>query len=80
MFSKIIGAIAGSKIAENVRGIGGPGGAVLGVGAATIAKRLSIPALIAISVGGYFAKKHFEKKEAAKTATKTPPEVTPSAI
>jgi len=79
MFSKIIGAIAGSKLSQNVSGIGGPGGAALGVGAATIAKRLSIPALIAISAGGYFAKKHFDKKEAEKTATKTPPKVKPSA-
>lgn len=80
MFSKIIGAIAGAKISQDVRGIGGSGGAALGVAAATIAKRLSIPALILISAGGYFAKKYFEKKEAAKGPTKTPPKVTPSAI
>lgn len=82
MFSKIIGAIAGSKIAESTRGIGGPGGAVLGIGAATIAKRLSIPALIAISAGGYFVKKHLDKKEAAeaaKTPARTPPKVKSSA-
>ena len=79
MFGKIIGAIAGSKIAESTRGIGGPGGAALGIGAATIAKRLSIPALLAITAGGYVAKKYWTKKDAADPAPKTPPKVKSSA-
>ena len=79
MFGKIIGAVAGSKIAQSTRGIGGPGGAALGIGAAAIAKRLSIPALIALSAGGYFAKKHFDKKHAASEAANKPPKVKSSA-
>lgn len=79
MFGKIIGAVAGSKIAQSTRGIGGPGGAALGIGAAAIAKRVSLPALIAISAGGYFAKKYWDKKEAAAITPKKPPKVKPSA-
>ena len=79
MFGKIIGAVAGSKIAEHTRGIGGPGGAALGIGAATIAKRLSIPALIALSAGGYFAKKYLDKKDDAETTPPTPPKIKSSA-
>lgn len=77
MFGKIIGAIAGSKLAENARGIGGTKGAALGWGAATIAKRLSIPALVAITAGGYFAKKYLDKREEEKD--RQPPHVQPSA-
>jgi hypothetical protein len=68
MIGKIIGAIAGSKMAEHTRGLGGPTGAALGVGAAAIARRLSLPALVAITAGGYLAKKYSEKKEAEKAA------------
>jgi trimethylamine:corrinoid methyltransferase-like protein len=73
MIGKIIGAIAGSKVAEHTRGIGGPTGAILGVGAATLARRLSLPALVAVSAGGYFAKKYFDKQQAAKPAAKRAP-------
>jgi hypothetical protein len=80
MFGKIIGAVAGSKLAESTRGIGGPGGALLGIGAATIAKRLSLPALIAVSAGGYFVKKRLDKKRAAEPTPKAPPKVKSSAM
>jgi len=73
MIGKIIGAFAGSKVAEHTRGIGGPTGAVLGVGAAALARRLSLPALIALSAGGYFAKRYIDRKEAAKPAAKRAP-------
>jgi len=73
MIGKIIGAFAGSKLAKSTRGIGGPGGAMLGMGAVAIAKRASLPALIAISAGGYFVKKRMDKKAAAETAPETQP-------
>ncbi|WP_336985779.1 hypothetical protein [Altererythrobacter aquiaggeris] len=85
MIGKLIGAIAGSKLAETTKGLGGPSGAALGVGAAMIAKRLSLPTLIAVTAGGYFFKKHLDKKdEISKTpdmlATRQPPVVEPNAI
>ncbi len=73
MIGKIIGAFAGSKIAQHSRGIGGPTGAVLGVGAAALARRLSVPALVAITAGGYFAKRYMDKQETAKPAAKRAP-------
>ena len=83
MIGKLIGAFAGSKLADNTRAsIGGPTGAALGVAAATVAKRLSLPALVAITAGGYFAKKYFDQREdtASDTGTQKPvPEVKPSA-
>lgn len=79
MFGKIIGAVAGSKMADSARGIGGPGGAILGIGAASLARRLSIPALLVLGAGGYFFKKHMDKKEAAETGSRTPPKVKSSA-
>lgn len=83
MIGKLIGAFAGSKLAENTRSIGGPAGAVLGVGAATIARRLSLPALVAITAGGYLFSKYQEKSETSKTtkaepsSTSTAPKVEP---
>lgn len=74
MFGKVIGAVVGSKIAKSAGGIGGPGGAILGLGAATLAKRMSLPVMIALGAGGYFLKKRQEKKTAAEPATNTPPQ------
>lgn len=71
MIGKIIGAIAGSKAAESTSAIGGTTGAILGVGAATIARRLSLPTLAAITVGGYLWKRHQDKKAPASPATAT---------
>ncbi len=80
MFGKIIGAVAGSKIAESTRGIGGPGGAVLGWGAASLVRRLSIPTMLVLGAGGYLVKRHMDKKDADETGTRTPPEVKPTAV
>jgi len=73
MFGKLIGAAAGAKAASQFSGIGGTGGALLGVGAATLAKRLSPLALVALAVGGYALKRRRDKQ------ARTRPQVTPSA-
>ncbi|WP_202391615.1 hypothetical protein [Pontixanthobacter luteolus] len=88
MFGKIIGGFAGSKIAKSTSGIGGATGTLLGVGAATIAKRLSIPALVAVTAGGYLVKKYMDRKDETPTSDKapnpvinrTPPEVEPAIV
>lgn len=64
MIGKIIGAYAGDKLAKQTSGIGGAGGAALGVIAAAALRRLSLPAMLALGVGGYVAKKVFDKKQA----------------
>jgi hypothetical protein len=62
MIGKIIGAIAGSKMAKRTSGVSEPFGAVAGLVTATALRRMSIPAMIALAAGGYFAKKTFDKK------------------
>ena len=67
MIGKVIGAYVGDRIAKRTTtGIGGAGGAALGVIAATALRRLSLPAMIALGAGGYLAKKLTEK-QAART-------------
>lgn len=57
MIGKVLGAFLGGKAAQHVRGIEGPTGAALGVLAPVILRRLSWPAMVALGVGGYLAKK-----------------------
>ena len=64
MFGKIIGAVVGKRMADRVSGIGGPGGALLGVGAATVMQRMGPVGLIAAAVGGWALKRHYEKRQA----------------
>ena len=71
MIGKIIGAYAGDKLAKQTSGIGGAGGAALGVIAAGVLRRMSLPAMIALGAGGYVAKKLYERSERRKTPTQT---------
>lgn len=68
MIGKIIGGIAGAKAADHIRGINEPGGALLGIGAATLARRLSLPAMLAIAAGGYALKRRKNKEAKRKAA------------
>ena len=63
MIGRLIGAAVGAKAAEHVRGIGGPGGALLGAGAVALARRLSPMALLAAAAGGYAAKRYYDRRE-----------------
>lgn len=68
MLGKIIGAIAGKRMAQNVAGVDGTAGALLGVGAATMLKRLGPVGLVAAAAGGYVLKKRYDKQQARKAA------------
>ena len=76
MFGKIIGAVAGARIADHVRGVSGPGGALLGVGAAAMVRRLGPIGLIAALAGGYAFKRYNDKR--ARRASR-PRRIKPSA-
>ena len=76
MFGKIIGGIAGAKAANYVRGVNEPGGALLGIGAAALARRLGPVGLIAALAGGYAFKRYKDKQ--AKAASPRP-KASPSA-
>ena len=70
MIGKIIGAYMGDRLAKKTStGIGGAGGAALGVIAATALRRVSLPAMLAIGAGGYLAKKLTEKNTKAASET-----------
>ena len=72
MISKIIGAAAGAKVAKQASGIGGATGAAIGAAAPFILKRLSIPGMIALGVGGYVAKRVMDKRrKKAELSSKT---------
>jgi hypothetical protein len=68
MITKIIGAALGAKAAKQSRAMGGASGAALGAAVPFILRRMSIPAMLAVGAGGYFAKRAYDKKEAEGTA------------
>ncbi len=80
MIGKIIGAVAGSKIAEHTSGVSGPFGAAAGILPATALRRLSLPVLIGLTAGGYFVKKAMDKKSAGAGTGYTSPRPKTSAV
>lgn len=69
MISNILGAAVGAEASKFTSAFGGPAGAVLGALATPMVRRLTIPGLILITAGGYFAKKWLENRKAkAETA------------
>ncbi|RDC59220.1 hypothetical protein HME9302_00405 [Alteripontixanthobacter maritimus] len=70
MIGRLIGAFVGSKAAKQTSAIGGSTGAVLGVLAPTILRRMSIPGMLAIGAGGYLVKKLADKKDQPVPADK----------
>lgn len=63
MLGKVIGAMVGERIARRVGGVNQTGGALLGAGAAMLARRLGPMGLIAAALGGYALKRAYEKRE-----------------
>jgi hypothetical protein len=70
MIGKIISGVLGAQAAKNTQ-VGGAGGALLGVAGATLLRRLSLPALIALTAGGYAFKKWSDKQEATPAPKRT---------
>ena len=82
MIGKILGGIAGKQIADHTSGVSGTTGIVAGALAGSILRRASIPALIAVTAGGYAFKKYKERKDAEasrRASFETPPKVKSSA-
>ncbi len=67
MIGKIIGAVAGRHAAKNFDGISGTSGTIIGIAAPTLLKRIGPIGLIAVAAGGYFYKKHSERRDARRT-------------
>jgi len=68
MIGKIIGAVAGAQAGKMANGLSGPGGAVAGVVAATVVRRLGLVGLVAAVGGGYALKRLSEKEGKAASA------------
>lgn len=62
MLGKVIGAMAGERIAREISGVSGTGGALLGVAAATVLRRIGPVGLVALAATGYVLKKHRERR------------------
>jgi hypothetical protein len=72
MIGKIIGAVAGSKMAKHSSKVGEPFGAAAGLVTASALRRLSLPAIVALAAGGYAVKKLMDRKQGGHAATSYP--------
>lgn len=64
MIRKLIGGAIGAKLAKGHPALGGATGAALATAVPFIISRVSLPAMVAIGVGGYVAKRYMDKREA----------------
>lgn len=62
MIGKIIGALAGKKLAERTSGMSGTGGLVAGIAASSLLKRVGPLGLAAAMAGGYLIKRKRDRK------------------
>ena len=76
MIGKLIAGAAGAKAARESGG-SGAGGALLGIAGATMLRRLSLPALIALTAGGYALKKWSDKREPVPEPAPSPKRAAP---
>lgn len=65
MIGKIIGALAGKRMAEHTSGLSGPSGLVMGVAAASLLKRAGPIGLVATLAGSYLLNRRRDQKTAA---------------
>lgn len=71
MFRKLIGAAIGASVAKRHPASGGVTGAMIASAVPFVLSRVSLPAMVAIGVGGYLAKRVLDK---TPTAPPQPPE------
>jgi len=69
---RLIGAIAGNKAAEHVRGVNGTAGTLLGFAAPTVLRRMGPLGLVAAVAGGYAYKKYVDRQDAQKSRSQRP--------
>ena len=68
----VLGGLTGSQLGDE-SGTNVASGAALGVVASTVLRRMSLPAMVALGVGGYAAKKFFDFKTVIPCHYKTFP-------
>lgn len=63
MIRKLIGAAIGASMAKRHPAAGGITGAAIASAVPFVIARMSLPAMAAIGVGGYLAKRYMDKRE-----------------
>ncbi|QUL36681.1 hypothetical protein [Erythrobacter sp. JK5] len=63
MLKNILGAAIGSKVAKQSPVAGGIAGTAIATAIPMIVRRVSLPALAVLGVGGYFAKRFFDRRQ-----------------
>ncbi|MBB3357271.1 MULTISPECIES: hypothetical protein [Novosphingobium] len=66
MIGKIVSAVVGKKIAERTAGMSEGSGALIGVAAATVLRRLGPVGFVAAATGGLLAKRYMAKRQARR--------------
>lgn len=65
MIRKIIGGAIGAKLAKGHPALGGASGVAIATAVPFVISRLSLPAMVALGVGGYVAKRYLDKRDQA---------------
>ena len=73
MIRRMIGAAIGARVAKGHPALGGATGALLATAVPFVISRVSLPAMVALGVGGYVAKRYMDKNEAKKPYTPAAP-------
>jgi hypothetical protein len=73
MIRKLIGAAIGASVAKKHPAAGGVTGVVLASAVPFVISRVSLPAMVALGVGGYVAKRFMDKNTAEQATKPTPP-------
>jgi hypothetical protein len=73
MIRKLIGAAIGASVAKRHPAAGGVTGAMLASAVPFVLSRVSLPAMVAIGVGGYIAKRVLDNNPPAPPEQPKPP-------
>lgn len=73
MIRRMIGAAIGARVAKTHPALGGATGAMLASAVPFVISRVSLPAMVALGVGGYVAKRFMDKNAAEQATKPTPP-------
>lgn len=73
MLKRIVGAAIGAKLAKNSPAVGGATGAAVGAAVPFVLSRISLPTMVVLGVGGYFAKRWYDKDKAEQALRPAPP-------
>lgn len=71
MLGKIIGARMGQELARRTSNLSTTAGAAIGAVAPTVLRRVGIPALVVLGVGGFAVKKLLDRRKAQESGEKS---------